>query len=218
MNIPSADESTLQRFDSVRDDIARLISNETMFQNKIKQLEADLDVYKRIFSDTIAEKKRLEDENDFLRQNFEKQKETLEKQPQASRVVVLLDGDGAIFVPQLIALGQAGGHKAASQLSQSIKEYIYSFDESRQFQLSVYIFFNKRGLADTFNRYSYHSARGRLDDFVMGFNQSTERFMMVDVGNGKEAADSKIKAFLEDEARSPQTYKIIFGADNRMPR
>lgn len=107
--------------------------------------------------------------------------------------MVLLDGDGAIFLPQLIALGQAGGHKAASQLSKSIKEYLYSFDESRQFQLSVYIFFNKRGLADTFARHSYHSAKSRLDDFVTGFNQSTERFMMVDVGNGKEAADSKIK-------------------------
>ncbi len=60
------------------------MSNETILQKKIKQLEADLDVYKRIFSDTIAEKKRLEDENDFLKQSFEKQRETSEKQLQVS--------------------------------------------------------------------------------------------------------------------------------------
>lgn len=112
---------------------------------------------------------------------------------QASRVVVLLDGDGAIFTPQLIALGQSGGHKAASQLSNSIKDHIRSLDEIRQFQLSVYIFLNKRGLTDTFSRCGYHAAKARLEDFITGFNQATERFMMVDVGSGKEAADSKIK-------------------------
>ena len=66
----------------------------------------------------------------------------------------------------------------------------------------------------------------------MGFNQAAERFMMVDVGSEKEAADAKIKgrcstsirvrtvthwfhlffpALLEDEIRLPQTEKIIFG-------
>lgn len=67
----------------------------------------------------------------------------------------------------------------------------------------------------------------------MGFNQAAERFIIVDVGSGKEAADAKIKgktprcnfacefqvsilisdplALLEDEIRLPQTEKIIFG-------
>ncbi|KXN86379.1 hypothetical protein AN958_10241, partial [Leucoagaricus sp. SymC.cos] len=210
------------------DEIVRLVSNEAELEERIKQLEVDLQVYKRIFSDTNAEKKRLEEENELLKQNSEKQKESLEKHTsvrflrlialftvlnfiQAARVIVLLDGDGAIFTPQLIALGQNGGHKAASRLSESIKDHIRSLDENHQFQLSVYIFFNKRGLTDTFNRCNYHSARIRLEDFVTGFNQASEKFIMVDVGNGKEAADSKIKAFLEDEIRLPQTYKVLFG-------
>jgi len=92
----------------------------------------------------------------------------------------------------LTALGQNGGHRAASKLSESIKDYIGSLNEN-DFQLSVYIFFNKRGLLETFHRCGYHSARSRLEDFVVGFNQASERFIMVDVGNGKEAADSKIK-------------------------
>jgi len=194
---------------SSADEIARLVSNQEKLQAKNQQLEADLQMYKRVFSDTNAEKKHLEEENQQLK-NFEKQKGSAEKHPsvrkqllqhsvrglnccwKASRVAVLLDGDGVIFIPELTALGQNGGHKAASKLSESIKDYIGSLNEN-DFQLSVYIFFNKRGLLETFHRCGYHSARNRLEDFVVGFNQASERFIMVDVGNGKEAADSKIK-------------------------
>ncbi|KAF9451614.1 hypothetical protein P691DRAFT_662752, partial [Macrolepiota fuliginosa MF-IS2] len=189
------------------DEIVKLVSNEASFQDKIRKLEEELGVYKRIFSDTNLEKKRWEERYEQLKHDTEKQQESA----QASRVIVLLDGDGAIFTPQLIALGQSGGHKVASQLSESIKTHILSLDEIRQFQLSVYVFFNRRGLADTFNRCGHHAAKARLEDFITGFNQATERFMMVDVGSGKEAADAKIKAYLEDEIRLPQTYKILFG-------
>lgn len=107
---------------------------------------------------------------------------------------MLLDGDGAIFAPSLIGLGKAGGHQVASQLAGSIKDYVHSLDKTRQFQLVVYIFFNKRGLAETLSRCGHYLAGARLEDFVTGFNQATERFMMIDVGSGKEAADSKIKS------------------------
>jgi len=46
---------------------------------------------------------------------------------------------------------------------------------------------------------------------LWGFNQAAERFVMVDVGNGKEAADAKLKVHLEDNIRLPQTSKILFG-------
>ncbi|KAJ3575153.1 hypothetical protein NP233_g1285 [Leucocoprinus birnbaumii] len=194
----------------IGNEVVRLLSSESELQERIKLLETDLQVYKRAFSDSNAEKRRLEEENEQLKAS-EKLKEILEKHAPASRVTVLLDGDGATFKPELIALGQIGGHKAASVLAESVKTHIRSLKENHQFQLSVYIFFNKRGLLDTLHRCNYFSARIRLEDFVMGFNQASERFIMVDVGNGKEAADSKIKAFLEDEIRLSQTYKILFG-------
>lgn len=100
-------------------------------------------------------------------------------------------------------------------------------------QLWVYVFLNRKGLSDTFVRVSRYSAklsRQKLDDFIVGFNQAAETFIMVDVGNAKEAADAKIKgalsttqtshpfsvsddlaAVLEVELRSPQTESIIFG-------
>lgn len=106
---------------------------------------------------------------------------------------MLLDGDGVIFLPHLISLGQAGGQKAAAVLSEGIKEHLRILGEICQVQISVYIFFNKQGLSKTLGHCSYHGARIRFDSFVAGFNQATERFMMVDVGSDKEAADSKMR-------------------------
>ncbi|KAJ7249498.1 hypothetical protein B0H12DRAFT_693927 [Mycena haematopus] len=64
---------------------------------------------------------------------------------------------------------------------------------------------------DTFRRAGLASLVGKFEDFVLGFNQATERFLMVDVGSTKEAADAKLKVYLEDEIRLPETFKIIFG-------
>ena len=35
--------------------------------------------------------------------------------------------------------------------------------------------------------------KSNLENFVHGFNQAAERFVMVDIGYGKEMADAKIK-------------------------
>jgi hypothetical protein len=70
----------------ISDDVVRLVSKETELQDRIQQLEIDLDVYKRIFTQTNAEKKLLEDENEQLKQISEKQqwqRESLDKQTQA---------------------------------------------------------------------------------------------------------------------------------------
>jgi len=49
---------------------------------------------------------------------------------------------------------------------------------------------------DTFGRFKFVSAKANFNEFAMGFNQAAESFLMVDVGNLKEAADAKIKGAL----------------------
>lgn len=66
----------------------------------------------------------------------------------------------------------------------------------QKFHLWVYLFYNKRGLLETFARVGLSAARQKFDDFIIGFNQAAERFLMVDVGGSKEAADAKIKGHL----------------------
>lgn len=76
----------LDTWNPISDDVARLVSKDTELQDRIKQLEIDLDVYKRIFSQTNAEKKLLEDENEMLKEISEKQqwqRGSLQKQTQA---------------------------------------------------------------------------------------------------------------------------------------
>jgi hypothetical protein len=112
---------------------------------------------------------------------------------QGHRVVTLIDGDGTIFSRDFISQGLQGGHLAARLLSDSITQFLSTNYGAKPYQLWVYLFYNRRGLTDTFNRVGLGSLNKTFEDFVVGFNQATERFTMVDVGSTKEAADVKLK-------------------------
>lgn len=46
---------------------------------------------------------------------------------------------------------------------------------------------------DALGAAGYHVEKAKFDEFVAGFNHAGQRFMMVDVGAGKENADSKLR-------------------------
>jgi len=184
-----------------------MMESDTASRETIRRLETELGVYKRAYADLDADRRRVE----RLKLDTDKQKEDLENQLKGHRIIALLDGDGAIFNTQLISQGQPGGHFAAQKLSDAIIQHLTSTTGTNHYQLWVYIFLNKRGLMDAFGRVGLLSAKSKFEEFTLGFNQAAERFMMVDVGGAKEAADAKIKALLEDEIKLPQTEKIIFG-------
>ncbi|KAG6878105.1 hypothetical protein C0993_012109 [Termitomyces sp. T159_Od127] len=187
-----------------------MLDNEAFYTDKIQKLEAELSVYKRAYNDVDTERRQLEK----VKQDAVREKEDLENQIKGFRVVALLDGDGAIFSPDLIAQGRVGGHAAAQKLSDYILQYLTSSFGANQYQLWVYVFFNKRGLVDTFWRVGNITAKSRFDDFVMGFNQAAEKFLMVDVGDTKEAADAKIKGARPlAELESPLTI-LVFPASS----
>lgn len=105
----------------------------------------------------------------------------------------LIDGDGAIFSPDLISQGHEGGLLAAKMLAESVREDFTTKYQLDHFHLYVYVFYNKRGLVEAIGRAGHFNAKHKFDDFTFGFNQAAERFIMVDVGSGKEQADAKIK-------------------------
>ncbi|KAJ6568366.1 hypothetical protein DFH09DRAFT_1155218 [Mycena vulgaris] len=200
--------------ESLKDEVLDVLRNETMYKETIQKLETELSVYKRAFADVDAELQAariLQLETEAVNVRLEKECLSFRKQDKGHRVVMLLDGDGAIFSAQFIGQGQKGGHAAAQLLANSIFQYLVTSYGPRVLQLWVYVFFNRRGLTDTFRRAGLKALISKFDDFVMGFNQATERFLMVDVGNTKEAADAKLKVYLEDEIRLPETFKIVFG-------
>ena len=107
----------------------------------------------------------------------------------------LIDGDGNIFSSRLIIQGIKGGHVAAQMLADSIRKYLREQDSvyGPHFELSVYSFLNRKGLANALQREKGAFDRSCMDDFIAGFNQASERFYMVDVGHGKERADTKLR-------------------------
>ncbi|KAL1666142.1 hypothetical protein GGF50DRAFT_51288 [Schizophyllum commune] len=189
------------------DEIEKLRSEFDLYKNAYKAVDAQLVIMRREKEEAqlSAEQAQLS-----VKQAERELEELKESQGKGRRVFVLLDGDGAIFVNELITRGQEGGHAAAQRLLKSITEHLESTLGSGTYQVWVYIFFNKRGLTETFGRAGLGSVKAKFDEFVLGFNQSAERFMMLDVGKTKEAADAKIRVLLEDEIRMPHTVRIYF--------
>ncbi|KXN89122.1 hypothetical protein AN958_06323 [Leucoagaricus sp. SymC.cos] len=132
-----------------------------------------------------------------------------------SRVVVLIDGDGCIFTMELISGGREGGKRAARMLGEYIREDMKkTCDDDRGLDMRILIFYSK-GLKAALRRQRElelaDKAAKKLEDFRIGFTQASEQYLMANVGRGKDVVDSKLRAFLRDEVRSPRTHKVVFG-------
>ena len=102
--------------------------------------------------------------------------------------MVLIDGDGYIFARQYVSEGRAGGQAVAAVINQ---ELIAAF--GRRTQLLAAIYLNRTGLSDVLALNGFLGKEANLDQFIVGFNQSSPLLSIVDVGAGKEAADTKIR-------------------------
>lgn len=105
------------------------------------------------------------------------------------RLVCLIDGDGCIFSCEQIARGRQGGQEIAHRLTAGVKQH---FGLTRC-QVHARVFCNLRGVRFALEKHGEPRAAAGLDAFVHGFNQANGRFLMVDVGPGKEVADNKIR-------------------------
>ncbi|KAH9937662.1 uncharacterized protein B0H18DRAFT_1081778 [Fomitopsis serialis] len=105
-----------------------------------------------------------------------------------------------------------GSLKAAALLTKGLTDHLTSIDspDVGRGQLWLTIYCNKTGLLETLSQNNVCDAE-HFEAFIMGFNQASPLFSMVDVGSGKEAADAKIKECLRVFSRFPQTSKVFFG-------
>lgn len=147
-------------------------------------------------------------------------------------ILALIDGDGYVFPPHLIAQGRQGGMTAASMLADAIWK---EFDRRTDYRLSVYLCLGKEGLFSSplgrsiavaiarLNDKPQPSDRGRpvpverwrearkcFDNFLYGFQGPHSNFV-IDVGPGKERADAKIRSLFSNHIRLPETDCIILG-------
>lgn len=140
----------------------------------------------------------------------------------------MIDGNSTVFSADLMAKGQEGGRLASKLLGESVHFHLTS---TQPCHLWTYVYFNKKGLLNALSKAGgvYKEARDRFEEFLLGFNQACERFVMVDVGNDDDAAVAKMKGILahalrirldahvnlsvhlDFHARSQETYKVVFG-------
>ncbi|KAF9517738.1 hypothetical protein BS47DRAFT_1339267 [Hydnum rufescens UP504] len=117
----------------------------------------------------------------------------------------LIDGDGCVFSPHYLIKGESGGEQAATQLKQELVRHIGGGTT-----LCTFVYLNHTGLRN-FLATEGSCTPTQFNEFVTGFNRSTELFCIVDVGRGKEAADAKIREMLRLFTGVPQIKKIFFG-------
>lgn len=98
------------------------------------------------------------------------------------------------FNTDLIQQGLDGGKKAANALRNAVLEQCCDLSEDTEVIAKVCA--NITGLGKAMKRDGCLENPDDLRDFTLGFTQGKASFDFVDVGHGKERADSKIKGTL----------------------
>ncbi|KAF8843945.1 hypothetical protein BDN67DRAFT_944155 [Paxillus ammoniavirescens] len=182
------------------------LSENTFLRDRVNELEQELSVWKLAFKTAETEK------NDLQKSLLKLEKSIGSMKDDNPLFLCLIDGDGNIFSQELLTLGHTGGRQAAMLLTKGLTDYMVETDaeSSGRGQVWLTVYCNKSGLMDTLVNNDICTV-GDFEAFVLGFNQSSPLFSIVDVGSGKEAADAKIKECLRIFTRFPQTSRVFFG-------
>lgn len=113
-------------------------------------------------------------------------------------ILCVVDGDACVFTEALLKQGHEGGRQAAQQLTKAVADHLTSQDIHVLGQLSFWItvYYNRIGLASVLDRHQICTPE-QLEAFTMGFSQASPRFLLVDVGYGKNATFTKITGLLQ---------------------
>lgn len=101
------------------------------------------------------------------------------------------DGKQHQFSEEYIRQGIEGGKKAAKALRNAVAGQCG--EQAQEIEISAKIVANLGGLGRALARDGAIDSVNDLKDFTLGFTQSKASFDFIDVGYGKERADSKIR-------------------------
>ncbi|KAI0791291.1 hypothetical protein C8Q75DRAFT_757583 [Abortiporus biennis] len=125
-------------------------------------------------------------------------------------IVCFIDGDGYIFDQNYINGGDDGARDAVQKLRDEIKKDAEKRNPRASMErFTTFLFVNAAGLCKTMG-----ISLVKFNKFLIGLNKADRRFMAIDVGYGKEAADSKLAAILEDTVQSPNTLLAYIGVEH----
>ncbi|KAF7320315.1 hypothetical protein MKEN_00816300 [Mycena kentingensis (nom. inval.)] len=184
------------------------VEENALLRGRVAELERELGVWKVAFSKADDDMQGLRGTNTQLQQLINS------IHNDNPLLLALIDGDGSIFHQNLVVQGHTGGRQAAQILSQSLMNNARNVDpQLNRAKLWLTVFCNRAGLVDTLVTQEL-CTREQFDAFFSGFNSAAPLFSMVDVGPGKEAADTKIKEYLRIFPSFPQTSLVFFGGSH----
>ncbi|KAL2825856.1 hypothetical protein BJY01DRAFT_230051 [Aspergillus pseudoustus] len=129
-------------------------------------------------------------------------------------ISVLVDGDCMNFEKAFVQNGKEGGHKAARELIQAVEGHVrmISSDVPASAVCKIRVYANVDGLTKAYREAGILSTGQSLDGFIHGFNQADEWCDFVDVGNGKECSDVKLKAAFKHDIYNLHCCRVVFCA------
>ncbi|KAK4225174.1 hypothetical protein QBC38DRAFT_483652 [Podospora fimiseda] len=125
---------------------------------------------------------------------------------------VVVDGDGAVFEPDLIAKGEEGGGEAAHMLHNQLKEFFSNHPLLSSIDtIIVHVVLSVEGLSKALNNSGVLSTtdHATLAKFGRGFCRAQPLFTFTDVGYGKEQADHKVRKLFEVMEKNIQCKCLV---------
>ncbi|KXH56812.1 hypothetical protein CSAL01_11000 [Colletotrichum salicis] len=113
------------------------------------------------------------------------------------------------FQESFIRQGIEGGKQAAYALRTAVAEYVGS--QSGEVEIVAKVCANLSGLGRAMRRDGCLDSESELKEFSLGFTQAKASFDFIDVGHGKERADSKIKEATRWHLRNYNCRQILLG-------
>ncbi|RYP81671.1 hypothetical protein DL769_001903 [Monosporascus sp. CRB-8-3] len=166
----------------------------------------------------------LRQENNVLRQELRNTRLDLEDAAQSRRDLqqrlldiearmsyVSQDNDNLKFKEEFMRQGLEGGKKAANALRQAIALGCRDADET---EIIAKVVANLNGLSKAMKRDGCVDSENDVREFMLGFTQAKTSFDFVDVGHGKERADSKIRETTRWNLRNYNCKQIVLGVSH----
>ncbi|KAI0602107.1 hypothetical protein F4775DRAFT_300261 [Biscogniauxia sp. FL1348] len=167
---------------------------------KIAELELDLEDQKKSRAQYQAMSLSLE--NDMQR--------LVQKVSKDSFVVVLIDGDGAKFADCYLREPITGAEKASLRLKQAIRDHLRDTGLAHDdIPILVRVYANLNDLAKSLRLSHIIDYEDDMRIFAEHFTNTRADFDFINVGKGKENADSKMRRMLSHYHRNIQCKKVF---------
>ncbi|RYP13542.1 hypothetical protein DL767_010680 [Monosporascus sp. MG133] len=167
---------------------------------RIAELELDLEDQKR--SRALYQSKAS-----LLEKDVQTLDQKVNKDP---FVVVLIDGDGAKFADEFLRDPIEGAERAAQKLKQAVRDNLKGTGFGNDdVSIVVRVYANLNDLSKSLRLSRVISSDDEMRLFAERFTNSRADFDFVNVGKGKENADSKIRRLLSHYHKNIQCKKIF---------